>query len=85
MTEVEPIRAFLHELLHRKGDNTPIADDDPLVTVARLDSVDVMEMVVFLEDHYKLDFSERGVNLDDFDSMHAIRDMIAELQSKKGP
>lgn len=85
MTDVEPIRAFLHELLRRKGDNAPIADDDRLITVARLDSVDVMETVVFLEDQYKLDFSERGVNLDDFDSMNAIRNMIADLQLEQSP
>ena len=49
MADTAAIRDFVHDLLRRKGEDGPCADDAALLTSGRLDSVDVLEIVNFLE------------------------------------
>jgi len=79
--EMNKVHEYILGLLKNKGDNTPIADKDKLISAGRLDSVDVMDIVVFLEDSYGLDFSVRGIDIDDFDSLDSITKMIGEMKS----
>lgn len=80
MTDLAPAREFIATLLARKGDTASINKTDRLVSSGRLDSVDVMEIVVFMEDRYALDFADRGVNIDDLDSLSAIEKMVNEMR-----
>jgi acyl carrier protein len=68
----ERVRQRVRELLRRRGDAGELRDGDPLLTSARLDSVDVLELVTFLEADFALDFGRRPFDAGDFESVDAI-------------
>jgi acyl carrier protein len=70
------VRAFLRDLLERTGDRDGFADCDSLVMSGRLDSVDTLDLLVFLEEKYGVDFAERGFDRDDLDSLDSVMSLI---------
>lgn len=66
------IRFFVQQLLDAKGDHRPLADDESLLLSGRLQSVDAVEMVVFLEEKFGLDFADIGFDREQLDSVDAI-------------
>lgn len=66
------VREFLQSLLRPKGDREGFADSDSLIVSGRLDSVDTIELLEFLEQRYGVDFAERGFDQNDLDSVDAI-------------
>jgi acyl carrier protein len=66
------IREFLQDLLTRVGDDGPLADEDSLLTSGRLQSIDAVEVVVFLEENFGIDFSKIGFDREQIDSIDAI-------------
>ena len=60
MDHREEIRKYLSELLAQKGDKQPFADDASLLISGRLASVDAVEIVVFLEEKFVVNFSDEG-------------------------
>jgi acyl carrier protein len=77
MNDRDAVREFVGSLLRRKGDTNPFTDTDSLVLSGRLDSLDVLEMVVFLEKQYAFDFGDRPFDQQLLDSVHEIADLIA--------
>lgn len=71
------LRALVRELLQRKGESATPADDAPLVSSGLLDSVDVLEIVAFLEQRCAIDFSTRPFDPTDFDTIDAIARLAA--------
>jgi acyl carrier protein len=76
MNNQDAVREFIGSLLLKKGDTNPFADTDSLVLSGRLDSLDVLEIVVFLESSYALDFGERPFDQQFVDSVHEITGLI---------
>lgn len=72
MNEKAAVRELVQSLLHRKGDETDFADNDSLIASGRLDSVDTIALLVFLEKQYGVDFAERGFDRDELDSIDSI-------------
>ena len=68
----DEIRRFVCGLLDNKGLHGELADDAPLISSGRLDSVDVLEIVAFLETRYGLDFAARPFDPGDFDTLDSI-------------
>lgn len=68
----DEIRRFVSGLLDNKGANGELADDAPLLSSGRLDSIDVLEIVAFLETRYGIDFAERAFDPGDFDTIDSI-------------
>ena len=68
----DKIRAFLQQRLNAKRDTRPFSDAEPLFVTGRLDSLDAMETVVFLERELGIDFAEVGFDLELIDSVDAI-------------
>lgn len=66
------IREFVHNLLITNGDAEPLADHDSLFLSGRLQSIDAVEIVVFLEENFGIDFAEIGFNQERIDSVDAI-------------
>jgi acyl carrier protein len=66
------IHEFVHELLARSGDDGPLADNESLLLGGRLQSIDAVEIVLFLEDNFGIDFAEIGFDKDQIDSIDAI-------------
>lgn len=75
---MEPARDYLRSLLEEYGEDPDVADDAPLITSGVLDSLAILKIVVFLEQNYGVDLSDRGVVQSDFDSVSAIMRLIQE-------
>jgi len=66
------IHEFVQELLTRSGDSQPLADQDSLLLSGRLQSIDAVEIVVYLEENFGIDFAQIGFDRDRIDSVDAI-------------
>jgi acyl carrier protein len=66
------IHNFVRELLTNSGDNEPLADGDSLLLSGRLQSIDAVEIVVFLEEAFGIDFAQIGFDREDIDSIDLI-------------
>jgi acyl carrier protein len=76
MDHREDIRKYLKELLLQKGDKQPFSDDASLLLSGRLASVDAVEIVVFLEEKFGVNFSEVGFDQSMIDSVDAVDSLI---------
>jgi acyl carrier protein len=83
MIDPDAVRQLVGSLLRQKDDTSPFTDSDSLVLTGRLDSIDILQIVVFLEGHYGIDFAEQGFDQEDFDSIARILTLI-ELRSPAG-
>lgn len=70
------IRKLLQDLLGNKDDNEGFSDSDSLIDSGRLQSIDVLEVVDFLEENYGIDFAERGFDQNELDSVDNIVALI---------
>jgi acyl carrier protein len=61
------LRAYIQGLLADKGDREPLGDAD---------SLDILQIVLFLESHYRIDFADREFDQEDFDSIASILALI---------
>lgn len=66
------IHEFVQQLLIANGDDEPLADQDSLLLSGRLQSVDAVEIVIFLEENFGIDFAQLGFDKDQIDSIDAI-------------
>ncbi|MGA8038317.1 MAG: hypothetical protein WA823_00295 [Candidatus Acidiferrales bacterium] len=73
------VRNFLSKLLTREGESVQFRDGDSLLLSGRLQSVDGVEIVVFLEENFGLDFAEMGFDLAKIDSVDEI---VALIEAK---
>ena len=80
MNEKVAVRELVQTLLRRKGDENGFADSDSLIASGRLDSVDTIGLLVFLEEQYGVDFGERGFDRDELDSVDSIVDFLGASQ-----
>jgi acyl carrier protein len=74
------VRLFVQELLTRKGDRQPFSDSDSLLLGGRLESVDAVDIVVFLEEKFRIDFAEVGFDQALIDSVDAIDSLIQTVR-----
>ena len=83
MDDRQAVRSFLTTLLRKSGDAGDFTDTESLVISGRLSSLDVLEIVSFLEKRYGLDFGDRPFDQQSVDSMQEILCLITEttLQS----
>jgi acyl carrier protein len=80
MDHREEIRKYLKELLLQKGDKQPFSDDASLLLSGRLASVDAVEIVVFLEEKFGVNFAEIGFDQELIDSVDAIDALIQTVK-----
>jgi acyl carrier protein len=80
MDHREEIRKYLRELLLQKGDKQPFSDDTSLLLSGRLASVDAVEIVVFLEEKFGINFAEIGFDQAMIDSVDAIDSLIQTVR-----
>jgi acyl carrier protein len=66
------IHEFVQELLSNSGDDQPLVDEDSLLLSGRLQSIDAVEIVVFLEENFGIDFAEIGFDREQIDSVELI-------------
>jgi acyl carrier protein len=75
------IREFLQGLLTSYGDSAPFHDSEPLLSGGRLQSIDAVEIVMFLEQKFGVDFATIGFDRDRIDSVDAITDLVESFKS----
>ena len=73
------IRQMFRELLERNGDPAPFADDERLFSTGRLQSIDGVEMVVFLEERFGLDFAPGGFDPESIDGVANVDALIDRM------
>jgi acyl carrier protein len=66
------IHEFVQELLTNSGDDQPFSDQDSLLLSGRLQSIDAVEIVVFLEENFEIDFAQIGFDREQIDSIDLI-------------
>ncbi len=76
----EVLREFLRGLLEHKGDRAAFADDEALIGNGRLDSVDVLEIVTWLEGR-GVDFERVAFDASRLESVVALEAFLIETRS----
>ena len=79
------IRIFVMSRLGLHGDISLLSDDDPLFSSARLDSLDAVELVIFIETEFGIDFSKLGFDLTLLDSVNAITELVSRQTQTASP
>ena len=79
------IRAFVQNLLTQNGDKEPLTDTSSFLLSGRLNSVDAVEIVVFLEEKFAIDFSSIGFDQEKIDSIAAIETLIRDAAPNSQP
>jgi acyl carrier protein len=74
------VRQFVQQLLAQKGDGRSFSDGDSLVLSGRLQSVDAVEIVVFLEEKWGIDFAKIGFDASQIDCVDAIDALIRQAE-----
>jgi len=75
------IREFLQGLLTSYGDSEPLHEGDSLLNSGRLQSIDAVEIVMFLEQNFGVDFAQIGFDRDRLDSIDAITDLVESFKN----
>jgi len=77
MNAQQEIRAFIERQLQEKGDLDPVADADSLILMSgRLDSLDAVGIIAFLEDRFGLNFARIGFDLEQIDSIQRMSELV---------
>jgi len=66
------IRQYLTELLNGKGDRRPFDDDTSLLLGGRLDSIDTVEIILFLEKEFDIEMAGDGFQRTQLDTVNTI-------------
>jgi acyl carrier protein len=74
----EAIRAFVKDLLASKGETAAFEDSESLLLNGRLQSIDAVEIALFLEQEYAIDFSVVGFDQAQIDSVDAIVSLVEQ-------
>lgn len=83
MDHKSAIRQLMQRLLAQKGDQRPFGDSDSLLLSGRLQSVDAVEVVLFLEEQWGIDFAEIGFDEEQLDSVDAIDALVQSAGLQK--
>jgi acyl carrier protein len=81
MTARHDLRDFIGSALKKHGDHGQVADDESLFVSGRLDSLSMMNLVVYLEDSFGLDFSRLDFDVDLVDSIDEIASLVDSNRS----
>lgn len=76
LEEKQKLREFLIDALVKHGDRNPLADGELLFTSGRLDSFSTMNLVMFLEESFGIDFSDFEFDVSVIDSVDLIETFV---------
>jgi len=82
MNPADKIRTFLQELLTRRRDKKLFDDDTSLILSGRLSSVEAVEIGVFLEENFGVDFDDVGFDQAKIDSVNLILALASQAKSR---
>ncbi|WP_100637669.1 acyl carrier protein [Marinomonas polaris] len=71
------IRALIREILEKNNDTNHIGDDDALISSGRLDSLDIAELMIYLQDEYGINTANSDPDFyNKLDSIESITQYI---------
>jgi acyl carrier protein len=76
MEKTTAIAEFVTQLLRNKGDDGPLTHADSLVVSGRIDSMDVLEIVSFMETKFGTTISAAEFDQYKFDTIESIRKLV---------
>ena len=71
MIDRDAIRELVGSLLRRKNDTDAFSDTDSLVLSGRIDSIEILQIVMYLEGE-GIGFEDEAFDHEDFDSIETI-------------
>ena len=74
------LRDFLKDTLEKHGDHKDFADNESLFVSGRLDSFSMMNLVMYLEEAFGLDFSNFEFDVNLVDSANDIERLVDSMQ-----
>lgn len=75
------VREFFKGLLAIRHDRQPFTDTTSFFLSGRLSSVHAVELVVFLEEKYGIDFADIGFDQSQIDSVEAIGSLLRTVKA----
>ncbi len=72
----QKLRDFIQETLKKHGDHQGFSDGESLFSSGRLDSFSMMNLVMFLEEAFRLDFSDFEFDVALVDSVNALEQLV---------
>ena len=81
MNEQLTIKAFIQKLLNEHGYVDEVSPSESLILSGLLDSLAVINIVVFLEEQFGIDFSEVYFDQTSFDSVDLITTFVEDKMS----
>lgn len=81
MQQRQAIKRYLLENFLFSTDESALGDQDPLIRNGILDSTGIHELVLFIEDAFKLTVAPEEMTPANFDSIEAIDGFVARKQS----
>jgi acyl carrier protein len=82
VNDKSPIRNLVRKLLTANGDTGPVEDQDSLLLSGRLQSIDIVEIVMFLDQNYGIDITQFDFEREQIDSIDAIQQLTENAQSQ---
>jgi len=79
----EAIRQLVRQILERNDDTRGFTDTDSLIFSGRFQSLDVLEVALFIESHFGLDLTE-VFDQSRLDSVEEIMNLIGSARSSSG-
>ncbi len=80
----EQLVGFLRQIQKAGVPVESIGDEEGLVASGLIDSLAIMEIVVYLEENYGIDFSSRGIDPEELGSIGSILDLIERETGRGG-
>jgi len=74
------LRTFMDELLRERDDATGFSDSESLFASGRLESLAAVQLVAFLEQEFRIDFSNIDFETDRIDSIDLIATLCDEAR-----
>ena len=78
LNERTKVRGFIDNLLRERDDSAGFSDSESLFASGRLESLAAVELVVFLEQEFGVDFSKIDFQIDRIDSIDLIANFCEE-------
>lgn len=79
----EKVREFVLDAAQRKGLDS-VTDEESLTENGVIDSLAIFRLVSFLEDNFGVRIADEEIVNDNFRSVNAIENFVADKLSKKG-
>lgn len=82
MDQKPVVREFLNDLLSIRNDSAPFGDDESLMLSGRLQSLDAVRIVMFLEETFGVNFATVGFDPGLIDSVNSISALVSEAEAE---